>query len=291
MGALAKLGVQLSLFQIKKRGFLGYLKYLKPLKAIIKQYMPDIIHAHYGFSGLLANLQWSVPVVTTFHGSDINNPKALRYSKWAHKLSIVSIFVEKNMVQKVGKKAKCHIIPCGVDTSLFYSVSKNEALDRLHLKTEYPIILFSSAFNNPVKNYRLARKSCKQVEDQIGKKINLVEFKDFSREEVNLLMRVSDCVLLTSFSEGSPQIIKEAMACNCPIVSTDVGDIKWILGNTDGCFVTSFDIKDVARNIIKALEFGKRTNGFNRIFELELDSENVAKKILRIYLEVVNTKI
>lgn len=71
-----------------------------------KQNNPDLIHAHYGLSGLLANLQRKVPVVTTFHGSDIHDINDLKYSKWAHRLSLDSIFVEKNMRERFKKNGK-----------------------------------------------------------------------------------------------------------------------------------------------------------------------------------------
>ena len=104
-------------------------------------------------------------------------------------------------------------------------------------------------------------------------------------------MNASDCVLLTSFSEGSPQFIKEAMACNCPIVTTNIGDVNWVLGNTDGCYLTSFKPEDVAEKIILAIEFREthgHTRGRERIIELGLDSETIAGKIISVYNEVLN---
>lgn len=291
MDSLAKLGIEFSLFQICKSGFWGYLLHLNHLIRTIEQIKPDLIHAHYGLSGLLANMQRSVPVVTTFHGSDINDPNVLKYSKWANRLSVASVFVEKSMMQKVKRKSKIIIIPCGVDTSVFYSISKLEASKKLGINTENLNILFSSAFNNPVKNYLLAKKSCDKVETTPGGEINLIELKGYRRDQVNLLMNASDCVLLTSFSEGSPQFIKEAMACNCPIVTTNVGDVNWVLGNTEGCFITSFKPEDIAEKIKLAIEFREKhghTRGRERIIELGLDSETVAKRIIEVYEKVLN---
>src|SRR5215210_1531358 len=94
--------------------------------------------------------------------------------------------------------------------------------------------------------------------------------------------------------EGSPNIVKQARGCNCPVVATDTGDIKWVLGETEGCYVTSFDVRDCAEKIRLALNFsGKngRTNGKQRMAELGLDSETVAKKILEIYKTVIRGKI
>jgi len=151
-------------------------------------------------------------------------------------------------------------------------------------------ILFSSSFSNGVKNYPLAQKACLLAEKQLNKKINLIELKGFTRNKVASVMSQADCLLLTSFSEGSPQFIKEAMACNRPIVATNVGDIEWLFDNEPGHFLTSFDPKDVAEKIKMALDFKEkhgRTNGRQRIIELGLDSDSIAKKIIKVYEEVV----
>ena len=96
----------------------------------------------------------------------------------------------------------------------------------------------------------------------------------------------ADVLLLTSLSEGSPNIIKEAMACNCPIVSTDVGDVKENIYNTEGCFISSYDPSDIANKIQKASNYGKsRTNGRENI--THLNNNIVAKQILNIYNEAV----
>ncbi len=115
MEALSGMGVKILLFQIKKGGITGYLSHLLPLRKLIKQEAPDLIHAHYGLSGLLANLQRKVPVITTFHGSDINDQNDYRYSRLAYKLSAASIFVEKSMMDKMPFKDRSFVIPCGID--------------------------------------------------------------------------------------------------------------------------------------------------------------------------------
>lgn len=231
-------------------------------------------------------MQRRVPVLTTFHGSDVNNKKNLKWSKCAHKLSAASIFVEESMIRKFKKHQKSFTIPCAVDLEIFFAIPKIEAQRILGIQNGSPNILFSSDFENPIKNYHLARKSCDLVEQKTGKKINLIEMKGLTRSLVNLYMNASDCALLFSYSEGSPQFIKEAMACNCPIVATDVGDIKYIFGDTKGCFISAPQINVFADKIISALEFSSefgRTNGRERIEILGLDTQNIAKKILNLY--------
>jgi glycosyltransferase involved in cell wall biosynthesis len=100
-------------------------------------------------------------------------------------------------------------------------------------------------------------------------------------------MNAADALILTSLNEGSPNVIKEAMACNCPIVSTDVGDVRDIIGNTQGCFVTNFDYTEIADKIYEATNYGT-TNGSNMI--KNLTSKTIAGKIIDIYKNTINLK-
>src|SRR4030042_595614 len=99
-------------------------------------------------------------------------------------------------------------------------------------------------------------------------------------------LNAADVLVLTSFKEGSPNVIKEAMACNCPIVSTDVGDVRELIENLKGCFITSFDPTDVANKIILALDFRDKyryTTGRDRILSMGLDSKSIAEKMAKVY--------
>jgi glycosyltransferase involved in cell wall biosynthesis len=98
----------------------------------------------------------------------------------------------------------------------------------------------------------------------------------------------SDVALLTSFDEGSPNVIKEAMACNCPIVSTNVGDVQEVIGNTEGCFVCNADAGEIANKVEIILKNRNRTNGRDHIQHLR--SEKVASRIKDIYLSVISKK-
>ena len=117
----------------------------------------------------------------------------------------------------------------------------------------------------------------------------LVPLKDIPSDQVVYYYNAADVTLLTSLHEGSPNVIKEAMACNCPIVSTDVGDVKDVIADTDGCYITTYDPKDVVEKIKMALEFGKRTKGRERIVQAGLDSKTIANKIINIYHQVLKS--
>ncbi|NCB85408.1 MAG: glycosyltransferase [Bacteroidia bacterium] len=280
--ALQKAGVVCEYFTVEGKGMKGYLWNFIPMMRKIREFQPDIIHAHYGLSGLLANLQRKVPVVTTYHGSDINNPKVLRYSKVSIILSAWNIFVSDKNIQLAGVKGKFSLIPCGVDTDIFRPMERNSLRKKLNFRDSDHIVLFAGAFDNPVKNPELAKEAVAKVPGA-----RLMEMKGYSRVQVAELMNAADVCLMTSHSEGSPQFIKEAMACGCPIVSVDVGDVAEILEGVEGCRIADKNATDVAQKIEQVLIENKRTNGREKLIKMRLDSESVAQKIISIYNEVL----
>ena len=101
------------------------------------------------------------------------------------------------------------------------------------------------------------------------------------------MMNAADALVMTSFTEGSPQVIKEAMACGCPIVSVDVGDVKDITAGVQGCFIADRSPESVALNLKRAIAFGKRTEGRMVIVERGLTNDVVAKKLVEIYKSII----
>lgn len=276
--ALKKIGLQMEIFGVRGKGIRGYLKNRKLLLQHINEFQPDIIHAHYGLSGLLANLQRKVPVVTTYHGSDINDKRIFRISKLTIRLSEHNIFVSQKNVDKAKVKKKFSLIPCGVDTSVFYPQNQEACRREMKLSKEKKYILFAGAFDNQVKNASLALNVVSTL-----KNTELIELKDYTRENVACLMNAVNACLMTSHSEGSPQFIKEAMACNCPVVSVDVGDVKELLEGVKHCYLAKYDIQDIAEKLNLLFENGERTNGKEKISNMHLDSTSIARRILEVY--------
>lgn len=281
--AIEDKGHKVVFFGIQGKGFLGYMFNYFKLKKVIKTFSPQIIHAHYGLSGLLANLQRKIPVVTTFHGSDINNKKVLPFSKIAMKFSAISLFVsQKNIDIASPKDCLYQLLPCGVNTENFTQVEKDYAKSRLKLDNFKNYVLFAGSFMNEVKNPTLAKKAI-----QLLHNVELIELKGYTREEVNFLMNAVDAVLMTSFTEGSPQFIKEALVCGCPVVSVDVGDVKDVIKNIDGCYIAERDEKDIANKLEQAISFKGKTEGRKRIVKLGLTNEIVAEKLEQIYQDIL----
>ena len=382
--ALQQTGVQIIRYGVTGKGITGYLRELPALRRLIRAERPDIVHAHFGLSGLLANLQRLVPVVTTYHGSDINVPKILRLSKIAMRLSAFNIFVSRRnlaialcsgaeapvygikdavyrpsacvshqgcSVQGKGKEnsgavTSAHtqqqscdtqhvqhantlytkryaLLPCGVNLTDDQLLSRSEARKALGIAEDANIILFAGAFDNAVKDAPLAQEAVMVLKRMISQplegvdssgnnrsneceirmllmlssnnnnprfvaELELKELKGFSRVQVNHWMCAANCLLLTSKTEGSPQVIKEAMACGCPIVSVDVGDVAERVIGVEGCYIVrTREPKDIAEALQRALAFEGKTNGRERIIEMGLSNDQVAKRLIAIYQSLV----
>lgn len=280
--SLKNVDIELDYFIVKGKGILGYLGNFNRLKKKISSYKPDLIHAHYGLSALLANLQRKVPVISTYHGSDINKSRIFWFSRIAMFLSKHNIYVSEKGILKSKPKNKFSLIPCGVNLDLFAPQDKKQARKELNWSDNVKYILFSGSFDNQVKNPDLAIKAVSCL-----KNAKLIELKGNSREKVDLMMNAADLCLMTSHSEGSPQFIKEAMACNCPIVSVDVGDVAYLLDKVDGCFIAPSNVMGLSEVIEKAMELDVRTNGRDKLMDLSLDLTSIAIKIKNVYLEVL----
>ena len=281
VNALQKQGVDFEFFPVTKRGLSGYLSQIRSLKKAIKEYQPDLIHAHYGLCGLLANLQRRVPVVTTYHGSDINDPRILKLSKIAIRLSKFNIFVSQKNIDTAKVRKNYALIPCGINLEDYPEMDKAQARKLMGLVPEKKYVLFAGAFDNAVKNSPLAISAMALVPEA-----ELLELKGYTRSEVAALMNAVDCFLMTSLSEGSPQVIKEALACGCPIVSVDVGDVKEQIKGVDGCFIAERNKEDIAGKVKDAFAFVNRTAGRKSILTKGLDNTSIAVRVKELYYNI-----
>lgn len=283
--SLQALGEDIDFFLIQQKGLLGYVRERKGLLSKISEFNPQLIHAHYGLSGLLANLQRSIPVITTYHGCDINKPSLRVFSVISILLSKFNIFVSKKQVTFVKFfLGDYDVIPCGVDYSVFYPIPKDEARIKLGFDLEKKIILFSSTFDRFEKNATLALEAIKLLPY-----VELIELKGYTRDEVCLLMNACDVGLLTSIREGSPMFIKELLACNRPIISTNVGDVEELIKDIAGCYIVPFDEEETAKALASA--FLHETIQVPEIVLNKNDNQLIAKQIIEVYKSVLSKNV
>jgi glycosyltransferase involved in cell wall biosynthesis len=283
-------GISIDFFLVKGKGIFGYLRNVFPLINYIKQNPPDIIHSHYSMSAMVTTIAlFFLPHhihVVSLMGSDTQLKRIFKSTlKLSNKLFWKKTIVKsKQMLINTGIKNST-IIPNGVDIKKIENLEKLMP-DKKSIQNKSPnkkTVLFAADPNRASKNYQLA----KQAMENINAKLKVVYNK--SHEEVLSEILQADILLLTSRWEGSPNIIKEAMACNCPVVATDVGDIHWLFGNEQGHYICDFDPQDVSVKIEQALNFSEKndkTKGRSRIIELGLDATSIAEKLKHIYTEV-----
>ena len=304
--SLRQLGLDIEYMPIRGNYFLA----VRDLKQKIRECQPDIVHAHFGLSAITAELQSLVPVVTTFHnGETLNWQVNLLTSLFSLRAKHV-IYVAQHIHDLVYFKAKNHsIIPCGVNMNDCHVIDQIAARQQLGFEDGVKYILFGGGFDNLRKNYAILRNAVERIEqapwvpveggERCGN-IVCLEMKGLSRAECVLRMNACDLFALPSHSEGSPQALKEAMACNCPIVATDIADVKTLLGDLSGHYILrnprktherwdadEKSLDEMTELLQEALQFSGRTNGRDRILEMGLSNEQVAQRLIEIYQSLV----
>ncbi len=283
--SLVSQGIFIDFYLIQGKGTLSYLKHIFKLRKHLKSKQYQVVHAHYSLSGIVASLAGAKNIVVSLMGSDLIEKSIFRrITKFFVKRIWPVTIVKSEFMNSKTKSKRIVVLPNGVNLELFNCVDKTTARQKLGWSLEKKHILFGSSPERAEKNFDLAKKAIALLDDY--DKLEIRFLKDIDSNELYLHYSASDVLLMTSFWEGSPNVIKEAMACNLPIVSTNVGDVSWVVGQTKGCFVTEFDEGQIAENLIKALEFSyntDRTNGRERIKQLKLDSSSVAKQLIEIY--------
>jgi teichuronic acid biosynthesis glycosyltransferase TuaC len=283
--SLEKAGVEVHYFDIVGKGIRGYLQNLFRFRKLVKSLKVDLIHAHYSFSGFLAVLSSTgKPVITSLMGSDVKSDRKYRVLIYLFNY----LFWKKTIVKSVDMQRELglknvEVIPNGVDLDVFYEMNKRDARNKLNLSADERVVLFAADPNRPEKNFALAQEAIVLV----GINIKTMYLKGLQPDEVRDYYNASDVVLLTSLWEGSPNVVKEAMACNRPVITTDVGDVSWLIGETAGCFVTGHNASEISSNIKHCLDHVDKSKGRDRIKSLKLDSVSVSVSILEIYRSVL----
>ncbi|MDY8136890.1 glycosyltransferase family 4 protein [Aquimarina sp. 2201CG5-10] len=281
--SLKEIGHEVSFFTIKEKGIKGYFKHIFVLKRFLKSNTYDVIHAHYSLSAIVAALAGGKPLVVSLMGSDVKASPLLKYLiKICHFLFWKKVIVKSQDMKLSCGIEKASILPNGVDFNKFVQIPKQEALKITGWDQKKKHILFAANPNRREKNYALAQRSFELINQ---KDVELHALINVPNQDMPAYFNAADVVILTSLWEGSPNVIKEAMACNCKIVAVNVGDIKEIIGDAAGCFVTGFDEKEIANCLERALEFSRKPDG--RFHIPHLNAEVIATKLTNLYKEVL----
>ena len=259
----------------------------------------DIVHVHHSFCGLVATRQRAVPVVWTFHEGEImggaedalrEQPiKHVAYSKrmkqFVAKRVDALIVVAEHLRAPLGRSDAVHL-PAGVDVDLFAPMETGEAKRRLGLSNAKRYVLFAAVPTRVEKRYELAQRAVAILRERSPemRDVELIALNNIPHEQVPMYMNASEVALLTSAFEASPVVIREALACNVPVLSTDVGDARVVLERIPGCGIVPPDPERIADALSVALSSPRRVAGREAMMKYSLD--NTARQIIALYRRV-----
>ena len=280
------------------------LRYIKATVEIFRKALTgryDIIHGHYGLWGVAARLQWFKPVVVSFWGDDLlgtvtadggHSKKSLGVVWISRKLCqlVDAVIVKSEQMKQAagGPQEKIYVIPNGVNFAQFRPIPRAQARAELNWDRDRFYILFGNNPKIPVKNFALAQAAIERLRER-SLNAELVVANGLPHDTVVLYMNASNALILSSVAEGSPNVVKEAMACNIPVVATNVGDVANVIGRTEGCSVCEHDAEALAEGLEKAIRYSKRTTGREDI--QYLDSAVVAQQVINVYMKAIGKDV
>lgn len=279
-------------------------KAIAECKELIRKNNIHIVHAMYGsmtaFIGSRA--RGEAALVVSFCGDDllgsrnkgvvwrVRNALMVYLSKRAAAQAAAIIVKSRNLWKALPPRSqkKAQIIPNGVNIEGFKVIARAEARHALRWEETEKIVVFnpSSGANQSVKNLPLALKTIEHLNQSYPVQLELIQHK--TPNEVSLMMNAADALLVTSLHEGSPNIVKEAMAVNLPVVTVSCGDVKERLEGVDpGAVVPDYEAEALAEALHQVLEQNHRSNGRERLKEQGLSTGTVRDRILKIYNQIL----
>lgn len=282
-------------------GMKVYLGLRRQLRARVESFQPHIVHVMYG--GIMADLVTRTisdrPTVVTFHGTDLLGEQLSGFvrnsiagygvrASWRSARRATGIIVVaphlRDALPRDIDRMKVRIIPCGIDLERFKPLDRRTCQNRLGWAADRFHVLFPSNAGNPVKRPALARAAVAAA-TRLGVPAEIHFLRGVSNLEVPLWINASDVLLLTSLHEGSPTVVKEALACHLPVVSVNVGDVEEQIGGVDGCYVTASDADALAAGLVAVHQRAQRLATAATLPELSL--ERIALRVRRFYQELV----
>jgi glycosyltransferase involved in cell wall biosynthesis len=259
----------------------------------------DVVHAHYGLSGFVAGFQ-PLPLVVSFCGDDLlgtpdgrggHTPK----SRVIRRLSLVAARRADGIICKSDElrdqlprgalRDRARVIPNGVDTSRFAPGDRLAARRRLGVSPDAKLVLFPHTRREARrKRFDLAEAALAALGCQ-GLAAELWVVNGVAPRDMPDYYRAADCVLLTSDHEGSPNVIKEALCCDLPVVTVDAGDVRRWLALAPGCAVVARDPAAIAAGLRTVFATAPGVDGSRVRAALGLAA--TAERVIGVYDEAI----
>lgn len=296
MESLRPLGVDYDvLFVNGRKSVWNYARGVVELRRRLAGSRYDLVHAHFGLSGWLARFQGRVPLVVSFMGDDV-----LGRCERQGRISLVGRFFQVSsfvlarrasavIVKSERMKARlrlesARVIPNGVDLELFRPLDRAEARRTLGLDPQAKLVLFPFERSRASKRFDLVEEAVVRARREIPS-LEILQVESAPRDRMPLYLNAADVLVLASYSEGSPNAVKEAMAVNLPVVSVDVGDVAEVIGQTEGCWLVAGRAEEIAGRVVEVCRRGTRTHGRERMARYA--EEAIARQIVAVYTAVL----
>lgn len=254
---------------------LNYLRGVRRLRARLERATYDLVHAHYVLSGVVARTQKRLPIVLTHHGIEVMQGWQAPLS-WALSRGVDEVIVQSESMRRRLGLAHAYVIPTGIDLELFQPRSKADARRELGLAADRQVVLFVGEAR-PEKRLDLARAAVALLGPDVG----LVQVTHQPPRAVARFLNAADVLLLPSDQEGSPCVVKEALASDLPVVATPVGDVPELIGSVRGCHLVPQSPADIATALRCVLQRGAPVQGRGAVTGLACES--VARRLVGVY--------
>ena len=270
----------------REKGKFEYIKSVYRIRKKLNVEKFDVIHCHHALSAIcliLSGKSKNNKVLVSFQNDPI------------HELgSKVFNFIKRNTNGWIFKNNSDLItdefsfyLPNGVNTKFFKPMDKQVARKRLNLNSDAIYVLFVSS--NKVRKQKRYDRFSETVtilkEKYNYNNIQEIKLINTSRDKIPFYFNAVDIHLLSSDFEGSPNSVKESMACNTPVISTNVGNVAELLENVKGCYVSENNTPEELAKLVD-LALKENNNGLEKLLQLELDIDSVAIKLNNIYTKI-----
>jgi glycosyltransferase involved in cell wall biosynthesis len=204
------------------------------------------------------------------------------FTRFFDRVIVVSVEMQSKLTG-----IQSEVIPCGVDLQMFYPRDREECRAQLGLSPDRRLVLWAGEKERPEKRYELIPPAIELLREEFPD-AELITLSGKPHSLVPLYMNACDVLVLTSDAEGSPMVIKEAMACNLPVVSTPVGDVAEVIHGVEGCYLTTYQPARIAHDLARALAFAGKTEGRLKMASYELDQ--IGRRVIDVYSDLLESR-
>jgi glycosyltransferase involved in cell wall biosynthesis len=229
-------GLDIGVFGFDPGGARAYAQAARELRRRHGGTRYDIVHAHFGLTAWPALAARARMRAVTLHGTDLAHPRSRKLSLGALPFMDLVAGVSEPLLQALpgwAARRRTAVLPAGVDTTRFVSIPRAEARRRLGLDPDRPYLLFGADPGRPEKRYDRAAEVAGDVE--------LLVLGDVEPNDVPLYVNAANAVLVTSEREGFGLAVLEGLACDVPVLATDVGIAPEALARIEGTYCGPFD--------------------------------------------------